>query len=122
MNELILGFDLDLWQLDETDQLTFGRVADVCIHNDPELDAKLGLVERRGDQWWLRNVGSTITMTIRDSRAEASHLVYPGCSTEISGDSFEISFAVGKEHYEVKGTCWPRTGVDNSQRHEMTHA
>ena len=53
--------------VETSDELTFGRAGDLRIDDNRHLHRVLGRLWARGEQWWLTNEGSSISIQIADA-------------------------------------------------------
>jgi hypothetical protein len=89
--------------VDPSATLTFGRQADLVVDDNPYLHRVLGRFVRRGDAWWIDNVGRSIAITVVDGSGSSSATIGPGSSAAIVHGTFRCSFVAGPTRYELIG-------------------
>lgn len=88
-------------RLSPTRAFTFGRSADLVLDDNPYLHRNLGRIQRRDDVWWLRNVGSTITISVSDRGSMTQVKLAPGSETSLNFGSCLLQFRAGRTAYEL---------------------
>ncbi len=93
------------------EQLTFGRGNDLEIDSNPQLHRQFGRIFFRDGNWWLRNNGSRLPLTVRDGASRSSATLTSGREISLSFDSAIIAFEAGATNYEVDvviggNDCW----------------
>jgi len=83
-------------------QLTFGRDADVVIDDNQYLHRRLGLVRCESGVWWLRNVGSAVSMEMADTQTPSRMTVAPGASVALAFEACTVRFQAGPTTYEIE--------------------
>ncbi len=99
--QLFVEFCGEEHHVDPTDTLTFGRIGQLVIDENPFLHRRLGLFEAVGDVWWLHNVGSTIVIELADRNSPSRMMVAPGSSVALGFEEALLRFQAGKTTYEV---------------------
>ena len=64
--------------VETSDELTFGRAGDLRIDDNRHLHRVLGRLWARGEQWWLTNEGSSISIQIADADSRSNVVLAPG--------------------------------------------
>lgn len=84
-----------------TDQLTFGRNAELSL--DPDngyLHRQAGRFRLIGDIWWLENRGSRLRLKMMSSDGSVIDL-HAGASSPVLGHSGMVSLVAGPTRYEI---------------------
>lgn len=87
--------------VDRANELTFGRMADLVIDDNPHLHRVLARFVYRGGMWWIVNEGRHIALEVIDIESRSSASVAPGSSTAISFAASRIRFEAGRTRYEL---------------------
>ncbi len=66
-----------------SDELTFGRSADLVVDANPYLHRILGRFRHDGRHWWMDNVGRSVALTVLASEELSSATVGPGSSAPL---------------------------------------
>ena len=84
-----------------TDDLTFGRDADLVIDENSYLHRRAGRFRFRSEAWWLENLGSRLRLTMASSDGSLIDL-QPGASSPLLGMGGEVSLTAGPTRYEIE--------------------
>lgn len=94
----------------------FGRGDDNDISVlDDLVHRQFGQLFHRGDLWWLRNVGSELTLEMRDEGSRSWSLVAPGSTVAVSFTQAEIHFHGRSDyviHLEIEDPEYPLSTND----------
>lgn len=82
------------------ESLTVGRVADLVIDDNPELDDRLLEIFRENDAWWLESTSTSRTVQVSDPSGRVSAELAPGERVPIVFDPAHVVFAAGRTTYE----------------------
>ena len=101
--DLVVDFAGEVAVLQEADSLTFGRSkkADLVIDANPLLHRVFGRIEHRQGNWWLRNEGSRLPLTLHDRASTSSVTLSSGREVSISFPEAAIRFNAGPSSYEI---------------------
>lgn len=100
-NALYLDFAGMEFSVEPGDDLTFGRLADVSIDDNPHLHRVLGRFTHRTSLWWLVNEGRHIALDVLDLATRSSVVVAPGGSVPLTFSSCRIKFEASITSYEL---------------------
>jgi hypothetical protein len=103
-SRLYLEFCGEDWSLDPSDELTFGRSADLVIDDNPYLHRVVGRFVLRDRVWWLDNLGRSVNLTVRECGGPGHSTVGPRSSLALVHGEFTCGFAAGPTRYELAGT------------------
>lgn len=87
--------------IETSDELTFGRAGDLRIDDNRHLHRVLGRFWARGEQWWLSNEGSSISMQIADADSRSSVTLAPRSEIALSFPNSIVRFRAGITDYEL---------------------
>jgi hypothetical protein len=87
--------------VETSDELTFGRAGDLRIDDNRHLHRVLGRLWARGEQWWLTNEGSSISIQIADADSRSNVVLAPGSEIALSFPNTIVRFRAGITDYEV---------------------
>jgi hypothetical protein len=87
--------------IETSDEFTFGRAGDLRIDDNRHLHRVLGRLWARGDQWWLSNEGSSISIQIADADSRSSVMLAPGSEIALSFPNSIVRFRAGITDYEL---------------------
>ena len=82
-------------------ELTFGRAGDLRIDDNRHLHRVLGRLWARGEQWWLTNEGSSISIQIADADSRSNVVLAPGTEIALSFPNSIVRFRAGITDYEL---------------------
>lgn len=102
MSRLIVDFCGEVFHLDPDDELTFGRTAELIIDENPYLHRQLGALRFDDGRWWLHNVGSFITMTVRDLTSATQIELAPDRQAALTFADSVVQFEAGPIRYELE--------------------
>ncbi len=84
------------------DQLTIGRMADLTIDaNNRSLHRELIRVWSESSQWWLSNLGSSITIVATDLDGASFARIVPGGQMPVPFTKTVITFSAGRANYRL---------------------
>lgn len=100
---LTLDFAGELSALHPGDELTFGRGAanDIPIDSNPLLHRRFGHISFRHGQWWIRNAGSRIAITVTDLDSPSNVMLTSGRESALTFPRARITFSAGSSNYEL---------------------
>ncbi len=84
-----------------TEDLTFGREAELVIDENSYLHRRAGRFRLRSGAWWLENIGSRLRLTMVSSDGSLIDL-QPGASSPLLGMGGEVSLTAGPTRYEIE--------------------
>jgi hypothetical protein len=87
--------------VETSDELTFGRAGDLRIDDNRHLHRVLGRLWARGEQWWLTNEGSSISIQIADADSRSNVVLAPGSEIALSFPNSILRFRAGITDYEL---------------------
>lgn len=101
--EAWIDFAGEVRRLSPDDQLLFGRGsgADLDIDDNPLLHRRFGRIYFRDGNWWLRNEGSRLPLTLHDRSSTSAFNLAPGGEVSFTFPEASISFAAGASNYEI---------------------
>ncbi len=99
---LLVEFCGTSFPLAHHETIDFGRQAAIEIDDNPYLHRVVGRFEHRGDTWWLVNLGSRITLTVRDLTSRSQVQLAPGRDLALSFPEAVVQFGAGKLNYELE--------------------
>ena len=107
--------------IETSDELTFGRAGDVRIDDNRHLHRVLGRLWARGDQWWLSNEGSSISIQIADADSRSNVVLAPGSEIALSFPNSIVRFRAGITDYELTLSVPDREddGEDDDEGEEL---
>lgn len=107
---LTVDFAGDIRRLAAGDQLKFGRGDgnDLEIDSNPQLHRTFGQIFHRDGNWWLRNNGTRLPLTILDTDSRSSATLTSGREISLSFESATIAFEAGTTHYRLEITIGGR--------------
>ena len=83
------------------DRLTFGRSGDLELDSNPHLHRLVGEFVQTNDEWWLRNLGSRLFITLMTPNGTRVDLA-PGGEHMISTEHGRVRVSVGQARYELE--------------------
>jgi hypothetical protein len=98
--------------VETSDELTFGRAGDLRIDDNRHLHRVLGRLWARGDQWWLSNEGSSISIQVADADSRSSVMLAPGSEIALSFPNSIVRFRAGITDYELTLSVPDREDAD----------
>jgi hypothetical protein len=106
---LTVDFCGDVRVLKAGTELTFGRLSELEIDDNPYLHRKLGSLAYEGEHWWLTNVGRTIVLSLIDADSRNRFTVPPGGTAAVTFRRGVVRFEAGPTTYEIDlGVNTPR--------------
>jgi hypothetical protein len=87
--------------VETSDELTFGRAGDLRIDDNRHLHRVVGRLWARGEQWWLTNEGSSISIQVADADSRSNVVLAPGSEIALSFPNSIVRFRAGITDYEV---------------------
>lgn len=90
--------------VEQDDELTFGRSADLVIDDNPYLHRVVGRFVARQGVWWLENLGRTVTLSLRSLDTLSTSTLGPGAGCALNHGEFSCSFSAGPTRYELLGS------------------
>lgn len=85
--------------------LSFGRLADIVIDDNPYLHRLLGVFVERDGLWWLQNVGSRIVLDVADRGSASIFSIKPGAQSPVPFGEALVRFSAGRSSYEISVRC-----------------
>jgi len=100
---LTIDFAGEIHELHPGDEFTFGRgrTNDLEVDSNPRLHRKFGFVFFRDGNWWLRNNGNRLAITLLDRASNSSANLTPGREITLTFASSTITFKAGSSTYEL---------------------
>lgn len=100
---LTVDFAGEVHELDPSEELTFGRggANDLDIDSNPQLHRRFGHLSYRDGNWWLRNNGSRLSLTLQDQESRSSATLTSGREMSLSFQTATVAFEVGGSRYEI---------------------
>jgi len=100
---LTIDFAGEIHVLSPGDELTFGRgkTNDLEVDSNPRLHRKFGHISYRDGNWWLRNNGNRLAITVLDQASPSSSNVTPGRETSLTFIRSTVRFKAGSSTYEL---------------------
>lgn len=89
--------------------MTFGRLADLILDENPFLHRVIGQFAWRDGAWWLQNLAVRAPMTLTTTIGSRLH-IGPSGQVPLGSDPFTLAFAVGNRSYELE--CRPPQSTD----------
>lgn len=83
-----------------TDDLIFGREAELSLDDNTFLHRRAGRFRLRSGTWWLENLGGRLRLTMVSSDGSVIDL-QPGASSPLLGVSGEVSLTAGPTRYQI---------------------
>lgn len=80
--------------------LTVGRVADLVIDDNPELDDRLLEIFRENDLWWVQSIARERVVHVADPGGRVSAELAPGARIPLVIDPVHVVFTAGRTTYE----------------------
>ena len=90
--------------LEPSDDLCFGRRADLEVDDNPFMHRLVGRFVHRQGVWWLQNLGSKIRVELHDRDADTTLEAAPGQQVPVVASSFVVRFTAGPTTYEIDGS------------------
>jgi len=106
-NGLSIDFCGEVRQLGPEDSLSFGRRGDLEVDDNPYLHRVVGRFVFRQGLWWLQNLGTKITVEMRDRTTNSRLQIAAGQQAALVYRTFAVTFSAGPTHYEI---CGERSG------------
>ena len=100
---LYLEFCGEDWTLDDGAALSFGRCADLVIDDNPYLHRVVGRFAWRDGAWWIDNLGTRVSLAVRDLGGASAATIAPGASLAVTFGEFSCTFTAGRTSYELLG-------------------
>lgn len=101
MNPIKVEFCGEWYTVEEPNDFTIGREADLVIDENPHLHRQfLRLYEDFG-MWWLGNVGNLLSATITDATGRVQAWLAPGARIPIVFQRLHVFFTAGSTTYEL---------------------
>ena len=110
-NSLTVEFCGERTVLSPTETMTFGRSADLFVDENPFLHRIVGELYCDADRWWIRNLGSRITLVAVDRETRAKSTLPPGNVQVLPGTDVILRFSAGTTDYEIELTTQPMKAV-----------
>lgn len=98
---LTVDFCGEVHEVEEGDELTFGRLADLSVDDNPYMHRILGRLESRHGRWWIVNLGSSIVLEIFDRTTHSKVSLAPSADQVLPGDDVVVRFSAGPTVYEI---------------------
>jgi hypothetical protein len=112
VNTLTIEFCGEYQQVGPDQTLTFGRRGDLVVDENPYLHRVVGRFVFRQGLWWLQNLGSKITVEMRDRNSSSRIQVASGQQAALVYRTFAVTFSAGPTQYEL---CGDRAGGQPSE-------
>ena len=100
-SELRVEFCGEEYSAAQDETLTFGRSADIVLDENRFLHRVLGEFSHSNGLWWLRNVGSSIAVTLHDDGSPSMSRIAPGSSVPVVFAASTVRFDAGGTTYEM---------------------
>lgn len=98
---LLIDFCGEKYHPDPESPFLIGREADLIVDSEnPFLHRQFLQISRKGDLWWLANVGAQLTATISDSEGRMQAWLAPGSSLPLVFPQTVVWFTAGPTTYE----------------------
>lgn len=99
----LIDFAGDVRHLTPEDELRFGRGegADLDIDDNPLLHRRFGRIWHSDGNWWIRNEGSRLPLSVLDRASMSAFTLAPGVEVSLTFPSAAIRFAAGASNYEI---------------------
>lgn len=88
------------YELRAGEPFTIGRVADLVIDDNPELEPRLLEVFDENGIWWIASIAATRSVQISDPSGRVSTELVPGTRAPIVFHPAHVTFAAGRTTYE----------------------
>ena len=105
--------------IETSDELTFGRAGDLRIDDNRHLHRVLGRLWARGEQWWLTNEGSSISIQIADADSRSNIVLAPGSEIALSFPNSIVRFRAGITDYELTLSVPDREEEEEDEGEEL---
>lgn len=92
------------WELTPSEDLRFGRSADLVIDDNPFMHRIVGRFAHREGVWWLQNQGARCRLELHDLDSGTRLEAAPGQQVPVVGTRFSVRFAAGPTTYELTGS------------------
>lgn len=98
---LTIDFCGEIYRPDPEVPFVIGREADLVVDDEnPFLHRQFLQVTRRGELWWLANVGSQLTATVSDTEGAMQAWLAPGAALPLVFPQTVVWFTAGPTTYE----------------------
>lgn len=84
--------------------LTFGRVGDLVIDENPYMHRVVGRFTYSGGGWLVENNSRTRSLEVRDQAGPSSAVAAPGAAVGLVFGEFTCGFSAGPTRYEICGS------------------
>ena len=98
---LIVDFCGEVHEVEERSTLTFGRLGDLAIDDNPYMHRVMGQFEARHGRWWITNLGSSIVLELFDRTTHSKVSLAPTADQALPGHDVVVRFTAGPTVYEV---------------------
>ena len=101
-SSLAVGYAGETRHVAASSELSFGRMGDVVIDDNPYMHRIVGRFLPRGDLWWLQNVGARIVLELADCASASLYLVKPGAESPLHFSAALVRFQAGRANYQLE--------------------
>ncbi len=98
---LVVSFCGELHYVPLEGTWSFGRAADLIVDDNPYLHRQLGQIQFRQGLWWLDNLGTKISLDVKDQTSRSQATVAPGRSMVLTMPRAVVQFRAGRSSYEI---------------------
>lgn len=106
--DLVVDFCGEVHEVEEDGTLTFGRLGDLAVDDNPYMHRILGQFEARHGRWWVTNLGSSIVLEIFDRTTHSKVSLTPTADQALPGHDVVVRFTAGPTVYEIDVKSDPR--------------
>lgn len=100
---LTVDFAGEVHALTPGEELTFGRgdANDIEVDSNPQLHRRFGQIFFRDGNWWLRNNGNRLSLSVLDQASRSNVTLTSGRETSLTFEHATIAFEAGNTSYEL---------------------
>jgi len=100
MNSIKVEFCGDWYTIDEPNDFTIGRDADLVVDDNPHLHRRFLRLYSDYGMWWLGNVGTLLSATVSDGSGRVQAWLAPGARLPIVFQQMAVLFTAGSTTYD----------------------
>lgn len=101
MNPIKVEFCGEWYTIEEPNDFTIGRDADLIIDDNPHLHRHFLRLYGDFGMWWLGNVGNLLSATVTDSTGRVQAWLAPGARIPIVFQRLNVFFTAGSTTYDL---------------------
>lgn len=100
VGELTVTFCGEKYELSEKDDFYVGRTGTLAIDDNPYLPARFLSITKLDGMWWVANIGSGLSASVRDSSGGMHAWLAPGAGLPLVFAQTRVAFTAGTTSYD----------------------